>query len=215
MRIRSGLGCPINPCASQHSSLVDQIVDPIPEHVQAGQELVRLRNVDVETNALATQLSADAARRSMHLASRLSPAEEASQLQAALTEAANHAVAQQTRRELALSAPHAGRLANILPSLRLGTLVQTGEVVATIAEGATQVRAWLNEEQLATARLDIGSKVSLRLASDASRTFTGVIHSIAPANKAKFEDLSLTTVNEGSIPYDQSLVKLVRRSSNC
>ncbi len=181
---------------------VDQIVDPVPEHVQAGDELVRLRNVDVEANALASRLSADAARRSMHLMRRLSPADEATQLQAALTEAANDNVAQQTRQELTLSAPHAGRLTYILPSLRLGTLVQTGDVVATVAQGDTQVRAWLNEEQLATARLDIGSKVSLRLASDAARTFTGTIHSIAPANKDKFEDLSLTTVGEGVIPYD-------------
>lgn len=181
---------------------VEAIIDPVPDLVAEGQMLVRMRNIDVETLVSEARLGEDAARRAMHVMSRINAADEARQLQVAINAVANRSVAEKTRDELTLHAPHDGRLASVLPRQRIGTFLQTGEVIASIAQGTTQVRAWLNEEQLATSRLEVGGKVSVKIANDRTRTYVGTIHSVAPANKSKFEDLSLTTIGEGTIAYD-------------
>jgi len=181
---------------------VEAIIDPVPELVTDGQILVRMRNIDVETLVSESRLGEDAARRAMHVMSQINAADEARQLQVVISAVANRAVAEKTHDELILRAPHDGRLASLLPRQRVGTFLQTGEVIASIAQGTTQVRAWLNEEQLATSRLEVGGNVSVKIANDRTRTHVGTIRSVAPANKSKFEDISLTTIGEGTIPYD-------------
>jgi hypothetical protein len=64
------------------------------------------------------------------------------------------------------------------------------------------VRAWLDEGQLNSANLKVGSTVNVRLADRASHNYCGTILSVAPANAAEFEDLSLTTSGEGDILID-------------
>jgi putative peptide zinc metalloprotease protein len=181
---------------------VESIIHPVPDSVATGQTLVKLRNVDVETELSSARLGELAARQAMHMMRQSAPADEARQLQIAIASVANRVVVEQTREELTLTAPHDGRLASILPRQRVGAFLQTGDVIASIAKGGTQVRAWLNEEQLATSRLDVGKKVGIRIVDDRTRSYEGTIVSVAPANKAIFEDFSLTTLGEGKIPYD-------------
>ena len=90
----------------------------------------------------------------------------------------------------------------MLPDYALGSFVGTGDPVAKVISGKTIVRAYLNEEQLAIAKIGLGSRAHIRFTDRSGTNCTGSVISIAPANTEQFSDLSLTTIAEGEITLD-------------
>ena len=167
--------------------------------VVEGQPLVTIHNLDSETAAFTEALSAEAAKRNAHFVSRVNVTEAAKLQAAAIEHEALAATARSATAELTVRAPHEGRVTFIMPKRAVGTYVFTGDPVAKIVSGQTIVRAWLDEAQLQTARLQVGSKVNVRTADRSATNYRGTILSVAPANASEFEDVSLTTSGEGNI----------------
>lgn len=167
--------------------------------VVANQPLLTVHNLDSEVASRTGAIAAEAAKRNAHFVSRLDVAEGAKLQATAIELATTAATAQSAAAELTVRAPHSGRLAFIVPKRAAGTYVFTGDPVAKLISGQTIVRAWLDESQLQSANLHVGSKVNVRTADRAASNYRGTILSVAPASASEFEDLALTTSGEGNI----------------
>jgi putative peptide zinc metalloprotease protein len=178
-------------------------IDSVPRtEVVVNQPLMSIENLDAQVAAQAETTLANAALRSAHFVSRLDVAEGAKRQAVATERQLTARSAQASAEELTIRAPHNGRLTAVLPQRAVGSYVVTGDPVARLVSGKTIVRAWLDEGQLNSANLKVGSTVNVRLADRASHNYCGTILSVAPANAAEFEDLSLTTSGEGDILID-------------
>ena len=178
-------------------------VDSVPRaDVVANQQLLSIENIDAKVAFQTEKAMADAALRSAHFVSRLDVTEGAKQQAVAAERQVTAKSARASAEELTIRAPHAGRLSYILPRRAIGNFVVTGDPVAKLVAGKTIVRAWLDEGQLHSANLKLGSTVSVRLADGASYNYRGTLVSVSPSNAAEFEDLSLTTSGEGEILID-------------
>lgn len=178
-------------------------VDAVPRtDVVASQALITVENIDAKIASQIESAMADTSKRSAHFISRIDLSEGAKRQAIATERQATANAAQASAEELTIRAPHEGRLSYILPKRAVGNYVVTGDPVAKLVSGKTIVRAWLDEGQLHTANIKPGATVSVRMADRASKNYRGTILSVAPANAAEFEDLSLTTSGEGDILID-------------
>lgn len=195
---------------------VEMIVAPVPIEVRAGDPIARLVNGDIIAEADDATWQEHASHRAVQQVIATDQAEAARRLQTAITRTAFRGQAEKSRNELQIVAPHDGRLSRLIPQQSVGMFLKTGDPIATITQGRATVRAWINEEQLLTAKLDIGRRVSVRLQGNQATSFAGTIEAIAPANVNSFEDLSLTTIGEGEIAINpetgRSLEQIFRLS---
>ncbi len=181
---------------------ITELSHQLGRNVDAGEVLVRLENLDVSTSRIAQSMITSAAYRAaqssiqtdLKLAAKL-------QLQAEEQEV-NQRVVEDAVNQLTIVAPHAGKLVKLLPEYAVGGFVQKGDPVATIVDGETMVRAWLDEEQLRHAKLEVGSRVNVRFADIMGTPCMGLVRSVSPATPTEFRDAALTVIASERILVD-------------
>lgn len=171
-------------------------------HVAAQQSLLRIENQDASMASRTEAIQFDAAQRHAKFVSRTDITEGAKLHQISQQRQQMQQCAAAVESELTIRAPFTGRLTYILPSSAIGKFVQVGDPLARVVSGSTQVRAWLTEDQLLAARLNVGSQVRVRLADQSWLDHTGTILSVAPASAVEFDDFSLTSAGEGQFVVD-------------
>ena len=188
------------------------VLDPPPSMVKSGQTLVKLENLDSQAEKDSAWISFIAAKKKV-VAGKLAAngltdrAEAAQSIEAAMHQAIAHSFAEKNYKRLCITAPHQGRLINLLPRQAIGSYLQVGQPIAEIVTGHAQVRAWVDEDQVAFANLAEGEQVAVRLSSDRIRTYMGTIRTVAPAANSEFKDMMLTSMGEGTISVDANTGK--------
>lgn len=182
---------------------VVQSIDSVQgDFVRSLQPLLRLENVDADAEALETSLVAQSTRKAAYFVSRTDRVAGTKMHQTAQQEARNAQVALENQANLVVRAPNPGRLVSVLSPEQQGTFLARGTPVATITSGKTIVRAWVDEDQLRSARLVAGARVRVRLAEKTSETLVGTVLSVSPSATTEFQDLALTTLGQGLITVD-------------
>lgn len=103
---------------------------------------------------------------------------------------------------LTVSSPLAGEIIDGVDRNALGSFVNTGDAVATIAAGRWQVKTVLSEEELYQASPQIGETVLFRPAAYPSHTIEASIGRIVPAGSRSIREASLTHLGGGDIAVD-------------
>jgi putative peptide zinc metalloprotease protein len=170
--------------------------------VEPSDVLVSIDNNDLEVAARTEAIAAEASQRNAKFVSRMDVAEGMKLMHVARERRRSEWNALQTAAELTIHTPFPGQLTYVLPQRSIGQFLAPGDTVAKVVAGKTIVRAWMTEEQLACARLKIGSPVHVRLADDSWRDHAGFVRSFAPASASDFQDFALTTLGEGNVLLD-------------
>jgi putative peptide zinc metalloprotease protein len=182
--------------------ILTSIHSELGESVRAGQALIRIRNVDSETERKAEGIRAQAAKRGALLVNRTNIQEAAKQrLEAVQAERKQKQAVIKAGKSFVLS-PQEGRLMQVVPDHQIGKFIQVGDPVARVVSGKATIRAFVSESQLASAKLQVGSQVRLQLSANSIWSSTGVIKSVSAAKTERFEDLAVTTAGSGSITLD-------------
>lgn len=182
---------------------VDSIEQEVGSVLRKGEPILRLRNLDTMVAGETQFLASEAARKAAYFVSKQDIDEGMKKLLVAKAMREEAEAAQREIAKLTVRAPHDGRLVYLLPDYKAGAYVQLGESVAKVVSGKTQVRAWIDEDQLKAARIKVGGTVYVRLVEDADRSYRGTVDLLAPVSATEFQDLAVTTAGEGDIPIDQ------------
>jgi len=168
----------------------------------AGTPLARLRSDD-RTEAIAearARISASRLRRDALLAS--APAQAALEALRLAEYEAELAHYEREVQALEPAAPVGGHVADGLPPQDVGRYVARGEPVATLVDGAWDVRVVLSADQIAACAPRVGDEVRFRTAGAARREWRAEVVHIRPAGSNQIEDAALTHVGGGEIPVD-------------
>lgn len=167
-----------------------------------GEPILKLQNPDTDARRDIENIDSKATRRAAIHASRQDLTEGAKTFLRARAKEQQAKSAQYEAEKLTIRAPHAGRLVFLVPDYGRGTFVSTGDPVAKVVAGRTQVRGWIDEDQLKSARIAVGTAVQVRLINQTDSRHSGTVEMISPVNAEEFRDLALTTVGEGQILVD-------------
>ncbi len=101
--------------------------------------------------------------------------------------------------ELTVRAENRGTIIKGLRETDLGRYLQVGEPIAAIVSGAWQVRAILTENEIATARPEVGDTVEIRTITSPDRVIQGIITRVAPTGSRTIHKEALTHTGGGDI----------------
>ncbi|MFK7734396.1 MAG: HlyD family efflux transporter periplasmic adaptor subunit [Pirellulaceae bacterium] len=187
---------------AETAGILTSIQGELGASVRAGQALVRIRNVDSETDRRSENIRAAAAKRGAMLVSRHDVQAVAKQRFEAIQALRRQKQAVVTAGKCCVLAPQNGRLVQVVPDHQIGKFIQVGDPVARVVSGNATVRAFVSESQLASAKLQVGSQVRVQFSDNTVWSSTGVIESVSAARTERFEDLAVTTAGSGSIALD-------------
>ena len=187
---------------SETAGILANIDSELGSSVRAGQPLVRIRNVDSETERESEIILAQAARRGAMFVSRTDVQTVAKQRLEAMQAERRKDQAVARASKCVVVAPQDGQLVQVVPDHQIGKFIQVGDPVARVVSGKATVRAFVSESQLASAKLAVGSSVRVQLSDNSVWSSSGVIASVSAAKTERFEDLAVTTAGNGSIALD-------------
>ncbi|MCH8147616.1 MAG: HlyD family secretion protein [Planctomycetes bacterium] len=101
--------------------------------------------------------------------------------------------------DLEIRSPLTGRVIHRLDENAIGSFVQVGDAVATIAAGRWQVRALMTEDSLQSAGPKEGDTVQFRSSADPALTIEGVIVRVSSAGSRIVQHEPLTHLGGGDI----------------
>jgi putative peptide zinc metalloprotease protein len=111
------------------------------------------------------------------------------------------------RELLAITAPVAGTVTQIVDQRDTGRFIQQGDAVATVADGAWIVRCLATAEQIASARPMVGESVRVRIVAEGVCETAGTVEGVAVKGTRHVFSPSLSHLGGGDIAVDPATLK--------
>lgn len=178
--------------------------------VSTGTRLATLSNPAPlrEQSTLRARLAASELRvRALEFLDPLAAREEAARAQHLREQLAHVA---RTLEQLAPSAPMDGEILDCLPSARVGSYVQRGEVVARVGSGSLVIETLLSERQLGQTHLLPGERVEFRSPATPHVAWPATIVRVEPAGSRDVGAVALTQAGGGAILTDPNTQQATR-----